>query len=335
MATAPEARSFVAVAIGLAMTWSSPVAAAPERTDDAAVRVVPVQVKGKLPDHVRAELDARLRDSVAEDARLLEGSAAACAADECWRALASESGADRVVQATIVVNDRDYDVRADVRDGASGSLIASVTQRCEICGYGELGDTVELLGNALRRKLDSAVATLPVLVVTTTPPGAWVRVDGEDVGTTPLELPLAEGAHDIRVSKPGHVAQLRRVTLVAGVQERVALELAPLPDAPRDARKPKALVAVGGTAVGLGVLAIGGGVGLVLMNETPQRSRCSGQNIDIEGNCKYRYTTLGGGIAAIVVGAAVLATGIALLVVARKRGRASRGAWRMDGALRF
>jgi hypothetical protein len=168
-----------------------------------------------------------------------------------------------------------------------------------------------------------------MLAVTSTPDGAWVSVDGEKVGKTPLELPFAEGAHDVRVTKPGHVAQLRRVALVTGVHERIEIELVPLPEPDRVPSKRRALPAVGGLAIGLGVAAVGLGIGLAVIDENPQRSRCNGRNVDVEGHCKYRYATLEGGIAAIVVGAAVLATGIALLVVARRKGRSDRVAWRV------
>ncbi len=310
--------------VAIAVAAPTSAVAAP---DETSLRVVPAQVQGELPAHVRQEVDARLRDSVADDAALLDGTvASACTDDACWSALATEAKASRLVQATIVVDDRDYAVRADVRD-ASGTVIASVDQRCEICGHEELVDTIELLGNALRRKLASEIVALPTLVVTSTPVGAWVSIDGENAGTTPLELTLAEGSHDIRVSKDGHVAQLRRVALVAGVRERVEVSLAPLPDRAPAPKQQTAMRAAGGTLLGLGLASIGAGIGLVVLDQNPQESRCDGQNVDIEGNCKYRYATLEGGIAAISVGAAALAAGIALVVVAHKRGRASRVAW--------
>jgi hypothetical protein len=340
----------VAVALTLALAWPTtavafePTAEVPEA--DAAeveatngMRVVPANVTSDLPAHVRSELDARLRDSVADDAKLLEPSALpACTDDECWSVMASDAGATWLVQATIVVDDRDYAVRADVRD-ASGAVVASVDQRCEICGYDELADTVELLGNALRRKLESEVAALPMLAVQSTPPGAQVTVDGEKVGITPLEIAVVEGSHDVRVGKTGYVTQLRRVALVAGVRERVDVVLEQVPgteDGPD--KKQTGLKVGGGVSLGLGLASIGAGIAFVLLDEQPQKSRCDGDNVDIEGNCKYRYSTLEGGIAAIAVGGAVLATGIALLVVANKRSRSSRVAWmptRTGLALRF
>nr|MBP7292390.1 hypothetical protein [Nannocystaceae bacterium] len=64
--------------------------------------------------------------------------------------------------------------------------------------------------------------------------------------------------------------------------------------------------------------------GLAVLDEAPMRSRCSGENIDIEGHCKYRYDSLGAGIGVLVGGAAALATGVALLVVAKRRSKPSR-----------
>jgi hypothetical protein len=344
VATACDATRGVAVALALTLAWPTAVVAAepeadvPEADATNKMRVVPANVTGDLPAHVRTELDARLRDSVADDAKLLEPSALpACTDDECWSVMASDVGATWLVQATIVVDDRDYAVRADVRD-ASGAVVASVDQRCEICGYDELADTVELLGNALRRKLESEVAALPMLAVQSTPPGAQVTVDGEKVGITPLEIAVVEGSHDVRIGKTGYVTQLRRVALVAGVRERVDVVLEHLPGTEDGPKKQTGLKVGGGVSLGLGLASIGAGIAFVLLDEQPQKSRCDGDDVDIEGNCHYRYSTLEGGIAAIAVGGAVLATGIALLVVASKRSRSSRVAWmptRTGLALRF
>jgi hypothetical protein len=64
--------------------------------------------------------------------------------------------------------------------------------------------------------------------VRSTPAGARVRLDGRDVGQTPLALrDLSEGAHQIQVVREGYAAAERRVMITRGNPARsVTIELA-------------------------------------------------------------------------------------------------------------
>lgn len=327
MATARERFDAVVIAMVATAVALPAHAAAPDPSAPDRVLVVPFEVQGTLPSDVRTRLGEALVAGLGEHASLAEGTTTTCSDAACWRALAVQLGATHVVHGTIAVDDRDYTVTAELIGADRGEVLSTSSRRCEICGYDEVGETVSDVAVLLRRKLDAGAATLPVLGVTSTPSGALVTVDGERVGKTPLELKIAAGAHDVQVSHEGYVATLERVVMVEGVREQVAATLKPVParDRPHRAR---AMRIGGAAATAVGIAGVGVGVGLAVLDETPIRSRCSGNDKDIEGHCKYRYDSLAAGITIAVVGAAALATGIALLVVDHRRTRARRVALR-------
>jgi hypothetical protein len=60
---------------------------------------------------------------------------------------------------------------------------------------------------------------------------------------------------------------------------------------------------------------------MLAFHHSPVKSRCSGDNIDIMGRCRYRYDLRAGGIALTTIGIGALITGITsgLIVHGRKR----------------
>lgn len=319
MATASSPlRIAIAAALVLATTPAS--AAPPER---ARIAVLPLVVDGELPTDVRAKLDDRMRGGLdGNDREIIDAAKERCTTDNCWKQQAKRLGARHFVEARVTVRDRDYEIAAELVDGRTGKVVATTQTRCEICGFTELGESMDTVTGALQRKLAVAPADPPMLVVRTKPPGATVLVDGEPVGTTPLSAPVAAGPHEIVVRKPGHIVQRRRIVSVDGVREAMTMQLA---DAPQDAQtrpeRSRVLGIVGWSAFAAGLATVGAGIGLLVVHDDPIRRDCDGPNVDIEGNCKYLHDTRGGGIAATVIGAALVGTGIALVVVDRKRGK--------------
>jgi serine/threonine-protein kinase len=74
-------------------------------------------------------------------------------------------------------------------------------------------------------------APTPVIVATslsieTRPPGARVRVDGRDVGVTPLTVtPLDPGPHRLELQLPGYRLWSSTLTLAAGQRRRLTASL--------------------------------------------------------------------------------------------------------------
>lgn len=329
MASATEPRIAAALLAGFALIAPRVVAAAPERR----VAVLPVEAGAALTGELREVLTARLAAGIVD--ATAETEATRCDNAGCWQQAARARGASHLVHTQITAVDRDYAVEAVLVDGASGRELGRAAAECEICGQDELAATIDDLAAQLSRKLTAGGVHLPVLIVDSTPPGALVTIDGEPMGTTPVELTVAAGEHDVAIRRAGFVPQLRRVALVDGVREELAIDLVA---APREAVTRRRLLVPGATLTAVGIASLGAGIGLAILDEAPMRSRCSGANRDIEGNCKYRYDTLAGGATMIGLGVATIAVGVALLVIDHRRAGRARTSWspRATGlALRF
>ena len=86
---------------------------------------------------------------------------------------------------------------------------------------------------------------------------------------------------------------------------------------------PKVLGGVGIAATAVGAGAIVGGIVLFVLNERPVKNNCEGPHIDADGDCEFRYNTLGGGAGLAIGGAVALGVGVGLLLL--KRGGNSGG----------
>ena len=97
-------------------------------------------------------------------------------------------------------------------------------------GYADSQRTVHLEPGS-RSEVSLELYALPKgeLAVRTEPAGARVMVDGEEVGTAPLEREFAPGTHEIGVAHQGYVAEKRRVALAAGERTEVELRLEAAP----------------------------------------------------------------------------------------------------------
>ena len=70
-----------------------------------------------------------------------------------------------------------------------------------------------------------------------------------------------------------------------------------------------------------GLALAGGGAALLAIDGRPYRGRCSGDDVDYAGHCRYEYDTKVAGIVLTSIAGAAVITGIALLVVSRKSAR--------------
>ncbi|MGH9337606.1 MAG: PEGA domain-containing protein, partial [Vicinamibacteria bacterium] len=118
---------------------------------------------------------------------------------------------------------------------ASGLAPGSYRVKVEKAGYAPFEQRVEV---AAERRVVRAelVAALASLRVETNVPGARVLLDGEERGTTPLELSnLSPGRHQLEVSADGYETRTETVELESGKRD-VKIDLAsPLPAASNEA----------------------------------------------------------------------------------------------------
>ncbi len=104
------------------------------------------------------------------------------------------------------------------------------TVRVRLEGYSEYTDVIEVgAGQEVRIPVD-LFALAHVLVVATTPEGARLFVDERYRGDTPLDVDLADGEHQLRLSLHGYEDALRTIQAVSGERSRWDLELVAIPE---------------------------------------------------------------------------------------------------------
>jgi hypothetical protein len=313
----------------------------PARADGAPSRarvvVLPVQARSTLPDSTRVQLRGTIERGlqradveIVSDA-LVDGEPGAdsCFDARCASRLAEALDAEWILRSTITRVDAVYEVQLDALDGR-GRTLASASERCEICGHDEVSELVVDRSAALAAKVRLLERQSPRLVVRSRPSRAAVWIDDQLVGHTPLEHEVEAGEHEVRLELRGYTTERRSVTALAGTED--ALELV-LHDDPEAERRRRTWRGVGGAALGLGTGMLGAGVGLAIIDEQPYERRC---NPDPLGHCRQRYDTLGGGIALMVSGGALVATGVVALVVSargKRAGARQAGRWRVGRGL--
>lgn len=321
---APVLQRALAVALALAHGVAPARAGAPQDGRAAAATITVVVLAPRIdPDTdplLRERLDGELRVGLARG-RVRVADGPADLPDPCDRAcldrLRADTSADYFLRTTVAVNDRDYALRLELLDGKSGELVADSATTCELCGLREFGEAVAAQGALLVAKIDALATPPPALVVATEPPGAIVSVDGVTLGPSPVEKVLTAGKHRVHTSLPGYVPDEREVALVPGVRETLRLSLQRSPAALR-------LRAVGWASLVVGVPLLAGGVGLLAIAGRDYRPRCAGDDRDLEGDCRFTYTTTPLGATLVVAGALLGVAGAVLLVRTRDRGRVRR-----------
>ncbi|HEV2135089.1 MAG TPA: PEGA domain-containing protein, partial [Terracidiphilus sp.] len=106
----------------------------------------------------------------------------------------------------------------------------TIPQGTEITAYVE-GDMHLNMANfgapAAAPKIEAAAAQAS-LIVSSTPPGADIEIDGAFVGNTPSTIDVAPGAHEITVKKSGFADWTRKLNVTGGsVHLDATLEAAP------------------------------------------------------------------------------------------------------------
>lgn len=326
-------RLLLASALGLSSAITT-ANAGPSAASEATIAVAPLQIDGELSEEAVAKLEQQLLAGlerggvgVVPPADVQVGDASLPCGDSvgCIVKLAKANGASHVLQVRITKSGRDYALEMVLSSGGDGSTQAKTQQDCEICGLQELGGLIGDQAAALQPKLEAVPGTL---IVESSPSGATVKVDGKLVGVTPIVEPVSEGEHIITIAKPGYLERERKVTVVAGSEENLSIGLQPVP-APvvEEPKGPDGTVmrSVGWASLGVGLAAAGTGVALVLIDEQPVSGRCTPENIDANGVCRFRHNTLGSGIGLLAGGGAALVAGAVLVGLGYKRKKQAGG----------
>lgn len=289
-------------AVGLLALFASASAGATSISSDAEVRVrvESLAVHGALPDHLRDALRAGLRDALTRASLDVVDDADA-----------------RIVRADVAVNGTDLDLAVELVDPRSSKVLARVEGQCDMCGAAEATELIASLGTALSRRVQLQTQAPPQLRVVSDPPGATVMLDGTEIGVTPIEIPASSGAHALRISHRGHIDQTRTIDLVDGVTESVAVTLVAAKTTGPERRPVR--WALGWAAGGTGALGTIVGTALIGINGRPIRSKCTGSNVDADGTCRWNHSTMVPGVVIGTLGVGLLATGVSLLIIEKRR----------------
>lgn len=173
---------------------------------------------------------------------------------------------------------------------------------------------------------------LAVLTIASDQPGVQISLDGKDLFIAPGEVKqvLLPGKHQVVARRPGYVTMTQEWDVVSGNERRETIKLLSLAEATRYERrwpqwKPWAVL-----GTGAGVAAIGAGLlWLARSNFTEYDAEierlCSdgcgpgeipGTTTDLKNRARFENNL---GIAAVAVGGAGAALGVALLILNRER----------------
>lgn len=304
------------------------------RADRLRAAVLPVATEGSIPSADLALLEERLLEGLGRGGFDLVGpdtvkasgdSSGACDSKACAVSVGTAFSATHVVRAKVTLVDRDYRIDVSLADvAAGGDEIASASEGCEICGVMEAAALMETSAAVLRSKLDALNLGPTMLEVRSDPEGAVVRVDGEIVGTTPLQRALPSGKHRVRVEATGYISLEREVVFVEGATETIDLSMEPLPSVLPPARW-------GWGALSVGIVALGGGAALTWLDRRPQQFRCavSDGSKDADGDCEFLWNTRWFGAGTLIAGSAMVTLGAVILLDARLRSKPKQeAAWR-------
>ncbi len=311
----------VALAHGVALALS--LLSSVAKADDVKVVVLPVYLDGELADSWRAQLQRGVAEGlrrgghgvVEPDAVLrTRPDAASCRDEACAAAIADALDGDYVLRTSIAIEDRDFAVRLELLEGATGAVVAETGESCEVCAVPEVAQLLAEHAAIVGAKIDALDRAPPVVEFRSRPAGALVYLDGELLGRAPVQHPVPVGRHRVRAQLRGHLTLEQPLEATPGTRETLMFELAPTPR--RERLRPW-----GWALLGLSVPIAATGVTLLALDERPYRRRCSGDYVDALGNCRLRYDTLTGGIVGTSVGVAGLVAATTLLVLSRPETR--------------
>ncbi len=142
------------------------------------------------------------------------------------------------------------------------------------------------------------------LVVSVTPNGSKVVIDGKTVGETPLTHPLLEGNYTVEVSRSGYFSEKRLIELKPGERTEIQTALKPVPF------NPYRTAAYATFFSGVGLVAFGG--------IATWQAKEAGDNYNFTGKAsdeRKSHSWTGAAIAGYSLGAAAMITGVTLWVL--------------------
>jgi hypothetical protein len=242
------------------------------------------------------EVDMR----VGERPELLQCRAGGCLAEEASFLRVGRLALPRLERAP----EGGYNVGISLYDAAQKRILCDAVERA--ASAGEIRDKLHAMATKLRRDVSR-----PGRLEVTAHPDAVVSIDGEAKGKTPWAGELESGDHLVALEHAGDRVE-RDVNVAPGTTARVEVSLTAA--APPPSGRSPVLGPLKWTALATGAVALGVGIGLVVIDGRGTCSTMAGQR-----QCPEVYDTRTGGIVAVAGGGALVATAIVLFVLDRPK----------------
>lgn len=298
-------------------------------TTQPAVLLLPAAEKeGAIPLELLRTIDRALRRASLARASI-EGQpgqplgGVGCIDDPaCRLQLGEQRTMDYVLSLKSAAAGSGYQASFELTEVTIGDIATRGSVRCDSCDLAALSNQ---LGQELERKLTEAV-TRPrgEIYVTSNPATAQVYRGATLLGSTPLKRPAWVGTIALTLRLPGHRPSDIQLTVVENQTARQSVQLSALPTpaggdgvqrpgdplAPRPPQRPRWRLAVGGLALGAGLLMAGFGATALAIDGT-----CARAPVPPAELCDGLFQTQTLGIGLTAAGGALSLGGIILLAL--------------------
>lgn len=246
-----------------------------------------------------------------------------CDDPSCMTELGRALDSDRLVSGSLTILDRTSLITVRLIDAKQARTLSRATATLADATEAELVDNAKRLAHEVLtgEKLDTS-GTLRVRV---SEPGATVTLDGKSLGATPLmgAQRVLQGPHSIVVQKPGFIRWASTVSVAAGGDVPVEVELIPIQLISEKARS--RLWSWGFAASGVAVLAAGAGVtfGNLASNSYDDYKAATTRSAAIEARDDTKFRALMANVSWGIAGAATAGAGYLLFSAVREDARAA------------
>ena len=274
-----------------------------------------------VPPALKNQIRQRVHESFAaggfqvtgerQTARRLRGAAVppGCSAGPCLNRIGEVLGADRVVVGGVSSQGTSYDITMTMLETGGGTVLAQVSQRCDVCNFKEVEEAAATAAEQLHKQAMVFLSNRAKLVVESVPSRADAILDGLPAGKTPLIRVLLPGPHTVEIAAKGYTAATQKVKLKTGRTHHLRVSLLPKKAvgraSPYHRRGPSAPRWLKWTVLGAGVVMAGLGGGLVALD---------GREMS---DSRYVHNTRTAGVTMISLGAAAAVAGTLITLAER------------------
>jgi hypothetical protein len=246
-----------------------------------------------------------------------------CDDPSCVTELAHALDSDRLISGSLTILDRTSLITVRLIDAKQARTLSRATATLADATEAELVDNAGRLAHEVLtgEKLDTS-GTLRVRVGV---PGATVTLDGKSLGETPLQGPqrVLQGPHSVVVQKPGFIRWASTVSVAAGADIPVEVELIPIQLISEKARS--RLWSWGFASAGVAVVSAGAGItfGKLADNSYDDYKTATTRSAAVQAHDDTKFRALLANVSWGVAGAATAGAGYLLFSAVREDARAA------------